>query len=231
VTSGLAPRQMALDLGHRPALGHEDFLVTDANANAVRWLDAWPDWPGNGLIVHGPPGCGKSHLVHVFRARSSASIALPRDFQALAEQGGDHPAVVVEDVDRVEEGDHEYLLHAFNTAIGAGMSMLMTARTPPAEWNVPLADLRSRIRALPSVAIFPPDDALLAAVMVKLLRDRQLRVEATVVEYLVPRMERSFSAARRVVDALDQASLSRRREVTVSLARDVVSAWATEEEQ
>src|SRR3546814_4523758 len=50
----------------------EDFLVADSNAEAVGWLDRWPDWPAPALVIHGPAGCGKTHLTQVWRARSRA---------------------------------------------------------------------------------------------------------------------------------------------------------------
>jgi len=95
------PRQLTLDLPFRPALAREDFAVADCNALAVGWVDRWPDWPGAGLILYGPEGCGKSHLAAVWRAASGADApgegAL--DLEAgrdLAERGG---ALLLEDID------------------------------------------------------------------------------------------------------------------------------------
>ena len=68
----------------------------------------------------------------------------------------------------------------------------------------------------------PPDDALLSAVLVKLFTDRQLRVSGEVVHWLTLHMERSFDAARRLVDQLDAAALAERRGITVALARGVL---------
>ncbi|MEE8443775.1 MAG: DNA replication protein, partial [Alphaproteobacteria bacterium] len=64
--------QLPLDLGHRPAMGAADFLVAPCNRDVVAWLDRWPDWPGPALAIHGPAGCGKTHLTHVWRAMSGA---------------------------------------------------------------------------------------------------------------------------------------------------------------
>ncbi|HLB80138.1 MAG TPA: DNA replication protein, partial [Dongiaceae bacterium] len=72
-----AASQLPLDLGHRPALRRDDFLVAPCNRAAVAWLDRWPDWPGPALAVHGPPGCGKTHLASVWRARSGAIAVEP----------------------------------------------------------------------------------------------------------------------------------------------------------
>ncbi|MGB8274330.1 MAG: DNA replication protein, partial [Alphaproteobacteria bacterium] len=67
-------RQLPLDLPHRPALGLEDFLVAPCNVGAVRWIDRWPDWPGPVLAITGPSACGKTHLAHVWQARSGAAM-------------------------------------------------------------------------------------------------------------------------------------------------------------
>ena len=64
--------QLLLDLGHRPALGREDFLVAPSNEVAVEWIDRWPDWPQPGLTLYGAPGAGKTHLTQVWQAASGA---------------------------------------------------------------------------------------------------------------------------------------------------------------
>lgn len=215
-----ARAQFALDLGRRQALRRDDFLVAPCNSDAVAWLDRWPRWPGRGLVVHGPAGCGKTHLAHVFRARSGARIA--RASEVTASDAYARPAdLVVEDVD--SGADARALLHAYNAAVERGGSLMMTSRRPPRSWDADLPDLRSRVNALGSVAVGLPDDALLAAVLAKQLADRQLRVGNAVVTYLVRHMERSFRAARDIVEALDERSLADRREITVPLARRMLA--------
>ncbi|MBY0511042.1 MAG: ATP synthase F1 subunit delta [Rhodospirillaceae bacterium] len=72
-------RQLVLDLGHRAAFGRDDFLVAPGNSDAVDWIDRWPAWPGHALAIFGPPGCGKSHLVHVFALRAQARVIAPAE--------------------------------------------------------------------------------------------------------------------------------------------------------
>jgi chromosomal replication initiation ATPase DnaA len=76
---------------------------------------------------------------------------------------------------------------------------------------------------LQAVAIRAPDEALLAELMRKLFRDRQLRADDDVIEYLLRRMERSFAAVNAIVAQLDQTALAHHRKVTLSLARQVLS--------
>ncbi len=217
-----APAQIPLDLGHRPAMGAGDFLVAPCNRDAVAMIDRWPDWPGPALAVHGPAGCGKTHLTHVWRRRSGA-VAIDRAAltpDTVADRLGGARACVVEDADRGV--DEAALLHLYNLLAGCGGHLLLTGRTPPARWRTRLPDLASRLGAAMAVPVRAPDDALIGAVLVKLFADRQLRVEAAVPAFLVTHMERSFAAARAVVAALDDAALAAKRRITVPLARDVL---------
>lgn len=218
--------QLPLPLGHRAALGREDFLVAPANAEAVAWLDRWPDWPAPALVLHGPEGCGKSHLAQVFAAHAGARVIAGHPGIAL-----DPPtlldgvrAVVIDDADRTVEGGmaEGALFHLYNAAKEAGCHLLLTARRPVPAWGLRLPDLASRLQAAPAVAIDPPDDAVMAAVLVKLFADRQLRIGTEVVAYLLRHMERSFGAASAVVEAADRLSLAERRPVTVPLARRIL---------
>jgi chromosomal replication initiation ATPase DnaA len=224
----MADRQLPFLFPHRPSLAGEDFLVADPNRDAVAWLDRWPDWPAPALIVYGPPGCGKTHLTAVFSHRSGARAVTVDELVRLAphELLAGAPALILDDADgagiRGAAGVERPLLHLFNTAREAGQKLLLTAIEPPARWPLTLADLRSRLNGCPAVAIAPPDDALLAALLVKLFADRQLRVAEPVVAYLAARMERSFDAARRIVARLDAASLGRGGAPTLALARAVL---------
>jgi DnaA regulatory inactivator Hda len=216
------PAQLALALSHRPALGRDDFLVASSNADAVAWLDRWPEWPAPALALFGPAGSGKTHLAQVWRHRSGAveaSGTASIDPPALAANA----AVVLDLADAPAPADERGLLHLYNLLAERRGHLLLVGREPPARWPVALADLRSRISAAPAVALPPPDDELRAAVMVKLFADRQLRVDAEVMRFLLQRVDRSFAALGAVVAALDEAALAERRPITVPFARAVLA--------
>lgn len=222
-----AGRQLPLDLGHRPALGQDDFLVAASNSDAVSWIDRWPAWPGHALAIHGPPGCGKTHLAHVWQAASgarriSAGALTVEELPNLALAGA---AVVVEDGDiALNKGvlNETALLHLFNMLKEQDGSLLLTGREPPSRWRLGLRDLGSRLAAVTAVEVRLPDDAFLAALVVKLFHDRQLQIEPDVVAYLVPRIERSFDSARAVIERIDREALAERRRVTVPFIRGLI---------
>jgi chromosomal replication initiation ATPase DnaA len=220
--------QLAIDLPPRPAFERADFLVSGCNEAALGWIERWPDWPSRTLVLHGPPGCGKSHLVRLWQKRADAISVVAG---ALAGSAPDeltrHRALAIDDADGTPE---EPLLHLYNCCAEAGTSLLLTARTAPAQWPIALPDLASRLRAVPAVVIGAPDDALLAAIIVKHLADRQMRVAPGVIAFLVRRMERSFAAAAALVAALDRLSLSVGRRVGLALARQALLEAADQPE-
>jgi len=214
-------QQIPLDFGHEPAFTEEDFLVTGCNDEAHGWIMRWPNWPSFALALSGPPASGKSHLAHVFAARAggvviSAPALTVEGVPALTEHG----AVAVEDADLGV--DETALFHLHNLLRETKGWLLLTGRDAPARWNIALPDLRSRLSALPVAAIGAPDDALLQALLLKLFADRQLRIAPEVLTYLLPRMERSFHAARALVERIDSAALALKRPVTIPFLRDLL---------
>ena len=213
--------QLAIGLPYRPALGRADFLVSGCNEAALQWIERWPDWPAPALVLHGAARAGKSHLAQLWCERSGGVLvggeALPHRLpDALAR----HRAVAVDDAERAPE---RALLHLFNCVVEAGASLLIVAGAAPAAWPIALPDLASRLRAAPAVAIAAPDDALLAAVLVKHFADRQLRVAPRVIDFLLRRMERSFAAAAALAERLDGRALGLGRPITIALARQVLA--------
>lgn len=226
-----AERQLLFDLGHRAALGREDFLVAPSNELAVAWIDRWPDWPGPALALHGPAGCGKSHLGEVWRAASKAVRIDAGDLAGRSPPAllGGASAALVEGAEAALKSSHALapqLLHLYNMLAERGGHLLLTGRRPPVRWTCRLADLRSRLAAAQAVAMGAPDDALLEAVLVKQFADRQLKVPPEVVAYLLARMERSFDGLRRLVARLDRAALEARRTITVPFVRDFLAGGA-----
>lgn len=214
--------QMALDLPVRTATGRAAFLVAPPNALAVAAIDGWADWPGGKLALIGPEGAGKSHLAAIWATESGAQTCPATALPDPAGLDGAH--LVIEDAAGIAgtRAAEERLLHIHNVVTSTGGRLLLTARTPPARWPVDLPDLASRLRATATAEIGPPDDTLLAALLVKLFEDRQLAVSPDLIRWCVARMERSFAAAQRLVATLDARALAESRPVGRKLAAEVL---------
>jgi chromosomal replication initiation ATPase DnaA len=224
VSVSRAPRQLALSLDHAESFAREDFLSGPSNAAALALVESWPDWPDRAVVLVGPAGSGKSHLAAIWAAeagaRSVAAHALEQPAVPMALATG---AVVIEDA-APGALDERALFHLLNLVREERAFLLLTARTPPAGWNLEIRDLGSRLKALPVASLSAPDDGLLRAILVKLFADRQLAVDEALVGYVATRIERSFAAARDTVARLDQEAMRQQRPLTRVLAAEVLRA-------
>jgi len=219
-----APRQLALALKHSESFAREDFLSGACNAAALALIEAWPQWPGNIVIVTGPEGCGKSHLAAIWANLAGARTIAARALDRLSVPGAlATGALVIEDL--VPQGfDEQALFHLLNLTREEDAFVLMSARAAPAGWTFAIPDLASRVRATPQIALSAPDDALLRAVLVKSFTDRQIAVDESLIVYLSRRMERSFAAVRAIVARLDEEAMRRKRPLTRALAAEVLGS-------
>ncbi len=190
-----------------PALDYtpESFIAGEETREAREALSAWRDWPARALALVGPAGSGKSHLASIW----------------LGETGVNSGAEILEDADRLTDEMALFRLLE-RTVAGEVSALLLTARRRPAEWNVRTPDLASRLRALAFVEIAAPDDAALSQILRKVLRDRRLRVEDRIIDYMVKRIERSPAAALRAAEALDRAAAEQGGGVSLRLAAQVL---------
>lgn len=213
-------KQLGLDLPAQNAWGRDDFMVAPSNALALAMIDSWPTWEKGKLVLSGPKGAGKTHLTHIWADATGARIINARDLDPDTVDTLATGPVAVEDVPDIRDAPQQQtaLFHLHNLLHGLRHPLLMTGAAAPSHWAMTLPDLQSRIDAAGNATLDPPDDSLLAVVLAKLFNDRQLTPRPDVIPYLVSRMERSFDAARRIVSALDAASLAQKKPVTRPLA-------------
>lgn len=188
--------QIALPFDWPVADKDEDFLISEANRAAFDHFQRWSLWPVMATLLTGPRKSGRSLLGRIFVRKTGGRL-----------------------FDGAEEHEEEELFHAWNEAQSSRKPLLIVAAAPPPRWEVTLPDLRSRLAATPHVAIAPPDDALLAALVLKLLGDRGIAAPPEIAAFLVPRIERSYVGVLRAVDALDRAVLSHHKRLTVPVAK------------
>lgn len=215
-----APRQLVLALPHAESFARDDFVAGASNRAALSLVDRWPDWPANVVMLVGPEGAGKSHLVSIWAERSGARFLPARSLESTNLPSAlSTGALVIEDLSPA--ADERALFHLLNLAREENSHVLITARSVPAHWSVTIRDLASRLRAIPVVSLAAPDDALLRAVIVKLAADRQIVIDEILAVFLANRVERSFAGARDAVRRLDQEAMRQKRPITRGLAAEL----------
>lgn len=221
MSSKLPPSQLPFAFRAQRSTERQDFVPGAANDAALAFIDAWPQWPARVCAIWGPHGSGKTHLSQIWRRQSdavelSAGEVTPERVAELA------PAVtcLIDDADRVEGGAG--LFHLINFVNQSSGWLLMTGRHAPQRWVTSVPDLHSRLTAIPGASLESPDDALIARVLLKLFGDRQLKFPEALISYLVPRLQRSFADAERIVELMDRLALQHQRGVSIDIAADAL---------
>ena len=106
--------------------------------------------------------------------------------------------------------------------VDTNTTLLLTSTVAPLNWDISLKDLISRLKSVTLATIEQPNDELLTSVAFKLFADRQIKVDTSVISYLISRTERSLQSLGKFVDAIDRLALQRKSKVTRSLVSDVL---------
>ena len=202
-------QQLSLNLPYQTTYGRENLWVAPCNAEAVAWIDKYPDWPVAAVFIYGPAGSGKTHLVHLFTNEVVDGRTLTSDYRPPFQK-----KIAVENVDKL--ASEEALLHLFNFTKELGGNLLLTGRTIP---RFALPDLQSRMALLPKIEISMPDEQAIQMVAKKAFEDRHILVEESVLNYLATHLTRSFPLVQQVIELADNKSLSAGRKITIPILK------------
>jgi chromosomal replication initiation ATPase DnaA len=219
------PSQIPLPLETEPSLTRADFIIADANRDALAFIESWPAWAISAAAMYGPAASGKSHLAEIWVARSGAqriaAAALSGSAFALLDRG--YP-LVIEDVDSsLPNPARDSAIFDLLEAATPAIPVLLTGRAAPPQWPAILPDLSSRFSAIVAFSLWAPDDELLRKLAHKLFDDRQLAVPETTVEQIIRAVERSPASIRALVAQADAKALAENRTISAVLIREILA--------
>lgn len=210
------PAQLPLSFGANRSYARDDFVPGDNNGVALALVDAWPEWPARTCVIWGPSGSGKTHLARIWQAQSNAAAIAPDELTSERVAGlASGATIVIDDAYRIS--DHTAFFHLLNFINQSNGWLLLTGVEAATLWRTRVPDLHSRLTALPAVELQTPDESLLARVLLKLFADRQLKLPEALIDYLVPRLRRSFADAERIAVLIDGLALQQKRNVSVEI--------------
>ncbi|MSP29577.1 MAG: chromosomal replication initiator DnaA [Acetobacteraceae bacterium] len=216
----MTARQLPLPFGSGHSYTAEDFIAAPSNEAARAWLARPEGWPFGRLVLCGAAASGKTHLLHLWAAREQAVFWSGPQLRAARPAPGSSGPIALDDADLADE---IALFHLINAMAEARQPLLLAGRAPPSRWAVRLPDLASRLRASTTAMLGPAEDPLLAAILSRLLADRQLAVAPAVQDWLLTRLQRHPAALAEAAARLDRASLAHGRGISRVLAASVLA--------
>ena len=220
--------QLALPLTLKTLKNRENFLVSECNQSAVKLIDNIDSWKNSkrinsipAILIHGPPGCGKTHISSIFEQQNSCitlSSIMTKDIR-LAEKGNNF---IIDNFCPGTSFSPEIVMHFLNEVTYNSGSVLFLSRFSAFDMQWELDDLNSRLRSIMSCEIKLPDEILLYSFLAKYADDKKLILTDKQCIYIIERVERSFETIIKIIDNLDRVSLEIKKKLTFDNIQDVI---------
>jgi len=205
-----APKQIAFDLMAQSPQNFETFFQSSCNEAAVTWLRRPRSWPSNILALIGDAGTGKTHLVNAFVQEVNGRILRLDNPLRGSECRGQ--AICV---DNAQKWSEESLFILINMALNGDITaLLLTDRQEPANWQVLLPDLRSRLKNINVVRLAAPDDSLLEPIIRKIFSDYGRDIDKSIVDYILTHCARDLSIINDNIAMIERHARAEKKDVT-----------------
>ena len=213
--------QLILSFDHEQNFRNLDFYVSKSNVHVFNLINNWPTVNEKFLNIIGEKFCGKSHLINIFLEKNKGlkidSGKLNNDFM---KQIKFYKNVIIEDI---TSSINEPLFYSLINIIEAeNKSLIVTSEISISEMNFKLPDLKSRSKNFTLTSIESPDDDLIFALVLKNLSDRQISIDKKLIDYIIKRIDRSYSNISDFIYTIDQLSLKKKKSIDFKIIKEAL---------
>ena len=213
--------QQLIKFNYEQNFTNEDFYISKSNKHILELLLKWPNWVKNFINVSGENFSGKTHLVNIFlkKFKGIEFEANQLNNECLKEIKI-YQNIIIENLD---ENVNEKLLYAIlNIVEQEDKYLIITSKKPIVNFNFDLKDLKSRSKNFLLQNIEKPDDELIFALIIKNLSDRQISLDKKLIEYIVKRIDRSYSKIFDFIYKIDQISLKKKKSINIKIIKEAL---------
>jgi len=202
-------------------LKNEDFYLSKSNKHVFNFLNTWPKWEKNFVNVIGERLSGKTHLMNIFLQKNKGII-----FDSKSLRNDDlkkikiYENIIIENLS--SDVDEKFLYSLLNLIEQDNKFIIVTSVKPIVNITFDLKDLKSRTKNFILLNIEKPDDELIFAIILKNLSDRQITLDDKFIEFIIKRIERSYSKIYDFIYKIDQLSLKKKKSIDFKIIKEVL---------
>ncbi len=213
--------QLLLALDHKKSFNEHDYYVSKSNFYAYSIIEKWPKWEKKIFNIYGEKFSGKTHLANIFKAKTNALFIKKNELNDdIFKKAKLFENIII---DNFEENYDEKLIYSiFNLIEQDNKYMLINSIIPISEINFKLPDMISRSKNCLSAKIESPDDDLIFAIILKNFSDRQIKVEKRIIEFIINRIDRSYSKIYEFIYKIDELSLKKKKPINFKTIKEIL---------
>ena len=200
---------------------NDDFYLSKSNKHVFDFLNIWPKWENNFVNVIGEKLSGKTHLMNIFLQKNKGikleGKSLNNDDLKKIKI---YENVIIENL--VSNVDEKLLFSLFNLIEQDNKFIIVTSVEPIVNITFELKDLKSRTKNFILLNIEKPDDELIFAIILKNLSDRQIALDDKFIDFIIKRIERSYSKIYDFIYKIDQLSLKKKKSIDFKIIKEVL---------
>ena len=213
--------QLIIKFDYEQNFKDDDFYVSSSNKHIFSLLKQWPKWEKNFLNISGEKFSGKSHLVNIFLKKFkglklNAKSLKNEDLKTIKT----HEIIILEDLD--SNIDERLVYSLFNIIDLDNKYIIVTSSIPIVDINFSLADLKSRTKNFLLQNINKPDDEFIFALILKSFSDRQITIDKKLIDFIIKRIDRSYSNIFNFIYKVDELSLKNKRPIDFKTIKEIL---------
>ena len=213
--------QLLFELDHKKNFNEHDFYVSKSNFYAYNIIDKWPKWEKKILNIFGEKFSGKTHLANIFKSKTNALlINASKIDEEIFKKIKLFENIIIDDFEK--NCDEKLIYSIFNLADQDNKYILINSLIPINEIEFKLPDMISRSKNCLSAKIESPDDDLIFAIILKNFSDRQIKIEKKIIEFIINRIDRSYSKIYEFIYKIDELSLKKKKPINLKTIKEIL---------
>lgn len=199
----------------------EENLIRDiSNSNVLDFLDKFPNWETKLINIVGEKKSGKSFILKLFRKKNQfAYINSKEDFEKKYDELFLVDKLILDGF-QINEDKFFSLINHF---ILHKKYLIISSREPLTVLEIKLLDLKSRLKEFLLIEIQNPSDNLIYSLILKYFSDNQIVIKKDLVEYIVKKVDRSYSRIEKFLLKLNDQSIIKKKKIDYKLINEVLN--------
>ena len=213
--------QQIIKFNYEQNYKNEDYYISKSNNHIINIFDKWPKWEKNFLNISGEKYSGKTHLTNIFLKKfKGIKIEAQLINDSFLKEIKLHENIILENLDH--NINEKILYTLLNIIENDNKYLIITSKKPIVEIDFFLTDLKSRAKNFLLYNIEKPDDELIFAILLKNLSDRQISLDKKLIDYIIKRIDRSYSKIFELIYKIDEMSLKKKKSINLQIIKEVL---------